>query len=111
MVEAKLTHDTETFGKMDPFVKCRVHNKLYKTNVAHGKGKSPEWNNRFDIPIHNINEKISFTVLDEDMVEDDIVGHTDTTVNAIIGRDLKEYDQWVVVYFKHKPAGSIRIKT
>ena len=111
LVEAKLTHDTETFGKMDPYVKMRVHNKYYKTNVAHGKGKSPEWNKRFEIPISNINEKIMFAVLDEDMVEDDVVGDVTTTVNNIIGRDLKEYDQWVVIYYKKKPAGSVRIKT
>ena len=44
VVEAKLTRDTETFGKMDPYVVITNDGQKYKTKVLDGAGKTPKWN-------------------------------------------------------------------
>ena len=41
VVEARLTRDTETFGKMDPYVKLSTRQQQFKTKVKNGAGKTP----------------------------------------------------------------------
>ena len=43
-IEAQLTHDTEMFGKMDPFVKITSGHLGIKTSVDENGGKKPTWN-------------------------------------------------------------------
>ena len=46
---ANLTRDTETFGKMDPFVEFSIDGGLiHKTAVKDEAGKTPVWNEEFD---------------------------------------------------------------
>ena len=44
VVEAKLTRDTETFGKMDPYAVLNLRGQKFKTNVLDSAGKNPRWN-------------------------------------------------------------------
>ncbi len=44
---AKLTIDTELFGKMDPYVKMSLGGQQFKTKTAHGMGKNPTWQDSF----------------------------------------------------------------
>ena len=44
IVEAKLTRDTEFFGKMDPFCIVEYRQERYKTAVKDNAGKTPVWN-------------------------------------------------------------------
>ena len=44
VVEAKLTRNTEMFGKMDPFVKIQIGGVTYTTKVMDNAGKTPVWN-------------------------------------------------------------------
>jgi hypothetical protein len=39
VLEAKLTHDTETFGKMDPFVWIKYREQEWKSAVCKSGGK------------------------------------------------------------------------
>lgn len=41
---AVLTHDTETTGRMDPYVKFVCDGKEYLTAVKDDAGKTPVWN-------------------------------------------------------------------
>lgn len=56
--EAKLTRDTEFFGKMDPFCKIEVNGKAYKTKVHNGGGKTPKWGDEFEVPIHSLDDEV-----------------------------------------------------
>ena len=42
-MHAKLTHDTETFGKMDPYVKVTIGGQSQKTKTHNSGGKTPRW--------------------------------------------------------------------
>jgi hypothetical protein len=44
LTKATLTRDTETFGKMDPYVGFEYNGVDYKTKVAEDMGKKPVWN-------------------------------------------------------------------
>jgi Ca2+-dependent lipid-binding protein len=43
VVQAQLTRNTETFGKMDPYVKIETRMQKFKTNTINGGGKTPKW--------------------------------------------------------------------
>lgn len=42
-INAKLTHDTETFGKMDPYVVVTIGGRKEKTRTHENGGKNPRW--------------------------------------------------------------------
>lgn len=45
IVDAKLTRDTEMFGKMDPYLDFSINGvHLHKTAVKDEAGKTPVWN-------------------------------------------------------------------
>ena len=45
VIEAKLTRDTDTFGKMDPFAVLNYMGiPVGTTSVLDGGGKTPKWN-------------------------------------------------------------------
>lgn len=44
VIEARLTRDTEAFGKMDPYVKIQMREQLFKTKTMQEAGKTPKWN-------------------------------------------------------------------
>ena len=41
--EAKLTRDTEMFGKMDPYVKMAYREQEWKSKVCENGGKHQKW--------------------------------------------------------------------
>jgi Ca2+-dependent lipid-binding protein len=43
IVEANLTRDTETFGKMDPYVKFMVREQVFRSKTMNNAGKKPKW--------------------------------------------------------------------
>ena len=42
--QAQLFRDTETFGKMDPFVVLEYRGQKFKTKTHNSGGKNPQWN-------------------------------------------------------------------
>ena len=45
--EAELTHDTETFGSMSPYITIVFKEKKLKTKIHDAGGKKPKWGDRF----------------------------------------------------------------
>ena len=64
VVEAKLTHDTEMFAKMSPFVTLKIRDEELKTKVIKKGGKTPVWNEHFDIDVKYIGDDIHIQVCD-----------------------------------------------
>jgi len=44
VLDAKLTRDTEMFGKMSPFVQIEIGGQMRKTATARKAGKTPNFN-------------------------------------------------------------------
>ena len=82
VIEARLTRDTETFGKMDPYVKISTRQQNFKTAVKNGAGKTPVWNQTFNIDVKYIGDDLTIQVFDEDPGSDDKVGESTVKLSA-----------------------------
>ena len=71
---AVLLRDTETIGKMDPFVEIRLGKETRRTSVKDEGGKEPKWMEIYTIPVVNALDPLKLTVFDEDVTTDDVVG-------------------------------------
>ena len=104
---AQLTHDTETFGKMDPVVEIHVGGRTYKTQCHNDGGKNPQWQ---DVFTHVLNgeQDFTFSVLDIDKVsKSDLIG--EGRVNLAETFQRHSTSNWCDITFKGKPAGKVLI--
>lgn len=72
-VSASLTHDTETFSRMDPYVVCVINGQRQKTRTHHEGGKQPRWSDTLTFTVSNFSG-MNVQVWDEDPMFDDLVG-------------------------------------
>lgn len=104
----KLIHDTETFGKMDPYCKVIVGNQSYKTKVADGAGKFPNWQDELCFALAG-EEKIGIEIWDFDnSVQDDFVGRGSVSVGLVKGQEM--WEDWVEILNNGRKAGEVRLK-
>jgi Ca2+-dependent lipid-binding protein len=108
--EARLTHDTETFGKMDPYCVFEMREQRVRTRVCQDQGKTPNWQGEvvtFDIKY--IGDDIHLSCWDDDPGKDDLIGQAEIKVATMcIGSGL---DEWYKLYFKGKEAGMIHLRS
>lgn len=50
-MNAKLTRDTETVGKMDPYLVLKFNDIVLKTAILDGAGKEPAWKEAFSLDV------------------------------------------------------------
>jgi Ca2+-dependent lipid-binding protein len=72
--KAVLRRDTEVIGKMDPFVEIKLGEQTKRTTVKDEAGMYPVWGELYTIPVINPLIAIKFTVFDEDVTTNDLVG-------------------------------------
>jgi Ca2+-dependent lipid-binding protein len=103
--EARLTHDTEVIGKMDPYCKIEYAGKKYKTHTKDEAGMTPKWKFKMDLYVKDINDDISFKVMDEDTLVDDKVGSVKCKIKDILGSSDFEHVKWLDLIYDGKKAG------
>ena len=109
MLEAKLTHDTETFGKMDPFVIIKYREQEWRSAVCKSGGKNPKWLNQvMHLDAKYLGDDIFINVRDEDPMKSDSIGETKVKTSALVFNGGLE--EWFELYFKGKPAGKLHLK-
>ena len=81
MIEAELTRDTERFGKMDPYVKFSYGELEFRTTEKTDAGKNPIWNETFQIDVIELEDEMSFSVMDANAMSDDVVGEATIAFN------------------------------
>jgi len=110
MVEAKLTRDTETFGKMDPYVIMNTRMQRIRTKTATNQGKTPKWPGEFmDIDVKYVGDDLLVQVFDEDVTDSDHIGENSIKLSSLcIGSGL---DEWFEIQHKGKKAGSIHLRS
>lgn len=68
LVEAKLTHDTEMLGKMDPYVTIKTREQEWISSVCEDQGKTPKWQNQLvDIDVKYLGDDILLDCRDDDV--------------------------------------------
>lgn len=76
LLEGELTHDTEMFGHMDPYVVFKLNSVALKSSVCDDQGLIPKWTKSdvFKFKISEQDTEIIFDVFDKDFMKDDLVG-------------------------------------
>lgn len=83
---ADLVRNTETFGKMDPYVKITCGKKSVKTKYIDEAGQKPVWDATVNLDIENPDPKaeVLIEVWDKDVTYDDMIGGTKITLNDFL---------------------------
>merc|ERR1712096_31804 len=82
------------FGKADPYVKLTLGKKKTQSPTVKNN-HNPEWNFKasFDID-RNISEDIQIEVFDEDLGQDDSLGHTSLNISSV-QKQKQLLNQWI----------------
>lgn len=73
---------------MDPYVKWKYAQKDWRTSTDEDAGKEPVWNESFRLPCTDFtaDEKIKFSVMDENPLKDSIVGEVTVGVRDLVSK-------------------------
>lgn len=83
VVEAHLTRDTQKVGKMDPYVKIKCRDLVWKSEVDKNGGKKPEWKHqKVEIDVKYLGDDLEFSIFDDDKGHDDKIGDGESKLSA-----------------------------
>ena len=104
---AKLTRDTETFGKMDPYCKVALGTFVQKTKIADGAGKFPNWQDQLVFK-KNHEDIITVEVWDYDSAsKDDLVGSATVPISRMTA--TRNWEDWIEITHRGTRAGEVRL--
>ena len=107
VISAKLTYDTEIFGRMDPYAVLKIGYETLKTRTANDMGKTPVWNEVFEVQLRG-EDSIQFTLWDKDIgSKDDYIGDGAITLSDLMHN--RHVERWFPVMRKGKNIGNIQI--
>ncbi|GAB4841131.1 hypothetical protein Ancab_021875 [Ancistrocladus abbreviatus] len=94
LMEARGLHDTDIFGKMDPYVVIRYKGQERKSSVARGQGGSPTWNEKFifraEYPGSGGDYKLILRIMDKDTFSaDDFLGQVTIYVKDLLATGVE----------------------
>lgn len=89
-LNAKLTRDTETWGKMDPFCVVKVGGQQQRTRTHNDAGKYPQWN-----------DTLSFKRTSEMIAEIEIWDKDEVSKNDLIAQG-----SLAITSYLNKPTGT-----
>jgi len=103
-LSAVLTHDTESFGKMDPYMIVKVGNQAQKTSICKNAGKFPAWSDTMTFRKGN-EDLINVEIWDDDDAsKDDLIGQGSIAFSTIVnGKNL--FNDWIQLTYKGRSAG------
>ena len=58
---------------MDPYVVLEYRVKKFKTKAMHEAGKTPKWNETFDIDVKYVGDDLNLTIYDSNTNKDNVV--------------------------------------
>jgi len=103
-MNAKLTHDTDKFSRMDPYVKAMLGGQTQKSSVHKDAGKNPSWSDQLSFR-RSHEDLLTIEVWDRDVGKDDLVGSVTVAFATI--QQKKKYTDWLQLTYKGKSAGQI----
>ena len=115
---AKLTISTETFGKMDPYVKISCGSNNSQTAVAEDQHKTPTWSDSFVYKVTG-EQTLTAVVWEKDNIsKDDLIGETTVQLSEVYM--AKNVSKWyelrkggqvtgqLLISFEYYPEGQAR---
>jgi len=109
VLSAQLTHNTDKFRRMDPYVKATFGSHVQMTMVAQDAGKHPSWNQ--ELVFRRMTEDIlTLEVWDKDKTtRDDLVGSC-TVAFATIQKKGYKINEWLELSYKGRSAGQLLVE-
>ena len=93
---------------MDPYVVIETRQQKVRTKTMQGAGKTPQWNQIFDIDVKYIGDDMKLQCLDEDVTSSDLIGETNIKLSSLcVNGGL---DEWFSIAYKGKQSGQIHLK-
>ena len=93
---------------MDPYCVVETRQQKVRTNTLQNAGKTPRWNQIFDIDVKYFGDDLSLTVYDEDVTSSDLVASTVIKLSSLCVNG--GIDEWFGLQYKGKASGSIHLK-
>lgn len=78
-ISGMLTKDTDLFGKMDPYVVCKIGNEQKRTKTHKGGGKKPQWMDT--LTFMSKGTVMTVAAYDDDFGKDDFIGEGSLNLN------------------------------
>ena len=107
IIQGKLYRNTESIGKMDPFVELDYEGKKFTTKVIEEGHKNPLWNETFEIPIESLQDQLTISCYDQDSLSNDLIGELILPISQL----CSVHEQWVDLQYKGKKAAEILISS
>ncbi|ESW11956.1 hypothetical protein PHAVU_008G073400 [Phaseolus vulgaris] len=77
LTSANHLHNSDFFGKMDPYVILTYRTQEHRSSVAKGAGSKPRWNESFLFTVSDSVSELSLRLMDKDtLTKDDFLGET-----------------------------------
>jgi len=94
---------------MDPFAEVVTPTQKFKTRTIENAGKTPKWNQIFDMEVKDMAGDFTITVFDKDDYSNDTVGSITLRFAHFIKKGTEEYDAWHDLTYEGKAAGKINL--
>jgi hypothetical protein len=92
---ARNLHNTQFFGKIDPYCTVSLEGKQWRTSVAHNT-LNPEWNQVFKFHVSDENSaRLHFVIWDNNLMSDDFLGEYYLSIAGLARGHVK--DEWVLL--------------
>jgi len=104
VVRAELTRDKALLTNMDPYVVVRTNAAEVQTNVAMNQGRTPSWNNSFNLNLTG-DQIFHIAVYDKSLLKDGLIG--ETTLNLGTALNAGRFSGWQPLYYKGESAGQV----
>ena len=108
IIEAELTRDTEMFGAMDPYVQICQRMQMFRTKTQDDAGKTPKWNETFDLDVKYVGDELFIKVKDENVTDSDDIGEAIVKLSAFCVQG--GIDDWWQISYGGRKAGSLHLK-
>jgi Ca2+-dependent lipid-binding protein len=109
ILEGKFTRDTEMFGQMSPYCTLVFQGKKLKTKVIYNGGKTPKFNEEFQLEVNSPSEELTIRVWDQDVTTSDPIGWTKIQVSSLmINMGVHE---WFNITYDQKNSGQLLLES
>ena len=107
IIAARGLEAMDSNGTSDPYVVVHVGSEKRKTKVIQ-KDLNPQWNEKFDILVTDVQGTLRLQVYDKDLIgSDDLIGETMIPLSTIVGKKLTQ--KWYTILNSSKVTGEVLI--
>jgi len=109
-LSAKLTHETGSFGRMDPYVKIKIGDKFQKTLADRGGHLEPSWDDELVFELDGSTNEVQIQVKNETIIFDDYIGIAIVNLSDWPHGETSSSIQNIPLTFKGRSAGNLLLE-